>query len=91
MFVNQILVCGGSTSVGDLNCIDSIEVLDLNDNPPTWHEFAVNLPVKVHCHKCVVYDNRLLIVGGATSCSSLFIQVALSHEEDTNVAWSGVI
>ena len=33
MFQDQILVCGGSTSVGDLNCIDSIEVLDLNDNP----------------------------------------------------------
>ena len=33
VFQNQILVCGGSTSVGDLNCIDSIEVLDLNDNP----------------------------------------------------------
>ena len=66
MFGNQILVCGGSTSVGDLNCIDSIEVLDLNDNPPTWHEFAVNLPVKIGGHKCVVYGNRLLIIGGQT-------------------------
>ena len=66
VFGNQILVCGGSTSVDNPNCIDSIEVLDLNDNPPTWHEFAVNLPVKVRGHKCVVYGNRLLIIGGRT-------------------------
>ena len=66
VFQNQILVCGGTTSVDNFNCIDSIEVLDLNDNPPTWHEFAVNLPVKVRGHKCVVYGNRLLIIGGRT-------------------------
>ena len=66
VFENQILVCGGSTSVDNLNFIDSIEVLDLNDNPPTWHEFAVNLPAKVCDHKCVVYGNRLLIIGGIT-------------------------
>ena len=66
VFENQILVCGGTTCVGNLNCIDSIEILDLNDNPPTWHKFAVNLPVKVAGHRCVVYGNRLLIIGGKT-------------------------
>ena len=66
VFGYQILVCGGSISVGNPKGIDSIEVLDLNDNPPTWHEFAVNLPVKVRGHKCVVYGNRLLIIGGKT-------------------------
>ena len=64
VFENQILVCGGSTNFDDFNSIDSIEVLDLNDNPSTWHEFAVNLPVKVVGHKCVVYGNRMLIIGG---------------------------
>ena len=66
VFENQILVCGGNTSYPTLNPIDSIEVLNLNDNPPTWHEFAVDLPVKVAGHKCVVYGNRLLIIGGKT-------------------------
>ena len=70
VFQNQILVCGGTTRFDNPNCIDSIEVLDLNDNPPTWHEFAVNLPVKVWGHKCVVYGNRLLIIGGATERSN---------------------
>jgi hypothetical protein len=66
VFENQILVCGGV--IGDLSGdpTDSIEVLDLNVNPPTWQEFAVNLPIKVNGHKCVVYGNRLLIIGGRT-------------------------
>ena len=71
VFQNQILVCGGTTSVDNLNSIESIEVLDLNDNRPIWHEFAVNLPVKVRGHKCVVYGNRLLIIGGATDVENV--------------------
>ena len=64
MFKNQMFVCGGySDSDGRL---DSIEVLDLNGNPPEWHEFSVNLPIKVAAHKCVVHGNRLLIIGGRT-------------------------
>jgi kelch-like protein 19 len=64
MFDNQIIVCGGyNKSDGRL---DSIEVLNLNGNPPEWHEFFVNLPIKVSGHKCVVHGNRLLIIGGRT-------------------------
>ena len=66
VFENQILVCGGSTSFNPLNPTNSLEVLDLNDNPRIWREFAVNLPVKVAGHKCIVYGNRLLIIGGRT-------------------------
>ena len=67
VFENQILVCGGSTRFRPLNPADSIEVLDLNDKPQTWREFAANLPAKISGHKCVVYGNRLLIIGGRTS------------------------
>ena len=64
MFKNQIFACGGfNESDGYL---DSIEVLDLNGNRPEWHEFFVNLPIKVSDHKCVVHGNRLLIIGGQT-------------------------
>jgi hypothetical protein len=64
MFQNQIFACGGfNDSDGRL---DSIEVLDLNGNPPEWHEFFVHLPIKVSGHKCVVHGNRLLIIGGRT-------------------------
>ena len=64
MFKNQMFACGGfNESDGYL---DSIEVLDLNGSPPEWHEFSVNLPIKVAGHKCVVHGNRLLIIGGRT-------------------------
>ena len=63
---NQILVCGGATSSSLDDCTDSIEILDLNANPPTWQHFAVKLPIKVSGHKCIVYGNRLLIIGGRT-------------------------
>ena len=62
MFKNQVYVCGGAYSPDETT--DSIEVLDLNGNPPEWREFFVNLPIKVAGHKCVVYGNRLLIIGG---------------------------
>ena len=62
MFKNQIFVCGGKSSLDEKT--DSIEVLDLNSNAPEWREFSVNLPIRVVAHKCVVYGNRLLIIGG---------------------------
>ncbi len=54
LFENQILVCDGSCG-GPNEYTDSIEVLDLTGSPPEWKDFAVNLPVKVAAHKCVVY------------------------------------
>ena len=62
MFKNQIFICGGFSVSGEP--LDSIEVLDLNGNPPEWHEFFVNLSIEVTGHKCVVHGNRLLIIGG---------------------------
>ncbi|CAB4043895.1 E3 ubiquitin- ligase NRDP1 [Paramuricea clavata] len=64
MFKNQMFVCGGVNDSGAL--LDSIEVLDLNGNPPEWDKFFVNLPIKVSAHKCVVHVNSLLIIGGET-------------------------
>ncbi len=71
MFKNQVFVCGGSTNNNLVEVTDSIEVLDLNGNPPAWQEFFAKLPLKVACHKCVVYGNRLLIIGGATEAEEI--------------------
>ena len=71
VFENQIFVCGGVINVSSDDATDSIEVLDLNVNPPTWQEFAVKLPIEVGGHKCVVYGNRLLIIGGETDEGTL--------------------
>ena len=70
MFKNQIFVCGGLSSPGEKT--NSIEVLDLSGNPLEWREFCVNLPIKVAGHKCVVYGNRLLIIGGSTEANEIF-------------------
>ena len=72
MFKNQILVCGGSVSDNPDEYVDSIEVLNLNSTPPVWREFFTNLPVKVCGHKCVVYGNRLLIIGGCIDEKEVF-------------------
>ena len=63
LFQNKIFVCGGSSS--SLDSMNSIEVLDMNSNRPTWKKFSTNLPLKVAGHKCVVHGNRLLIIGGS--------------------------
>jgi hypothetical protein len=62
LFKNQVFVFGGGSDPA--TPLDSIEVLDLNGNPQEWHEFFVNLPIKVAGHECVVHGNRLLIIGG---------------------------
>lgn len=63
-FENQLLVCGGFTTSSFDDPTDSIEVFDLNDNPPEWKPFSVSLPIKVAAHRCVLYENRLLLLGG---------------------------
>jgi hypothetical protein len=67
LFENQLLVCGGATSVDYHEITDSIEVLDLSINPPAWKKFSINLPIEMVGHKCVVYHNRLFIIGGGTT------------------------
>ena len=67
MFKNQILVCGGSVTEKPGECVDNIEILDLNSTPLQWREFFANLPLKVSGHKCVVYGNRLFIIGGLSN------------------------
>ncbi len=71
MSKNQVFVCGGSININFDVIIDSIEVLDLSGNPLEWRTFCVNLPIKVASHKCVVYGNRLLIIGGCTEADVL--------------------
>ena len=65
VFENKILVCGGKTSAG--NGTDSIEVMDMNQKPEHWLDFPAKLPLKCRGHQCVVYGNRLLVIGGYTN------------------------
>ena len=71
LFENQIIVSGGSSDNSLDGTTDSIEVLDLIQNPPEWQGFSVNLPIRVSGHKCVVYGSRLLIIGGRSNRGEL--------------------
>ena len=64
MFDNKILVCGGGTARGILT--DGIEVMNMSEKPEQWLDFPSKLPLKCAGHKCVVYGNRLLVIGGVT-------------------------
>ena len=65
VFENAILVCGGKTLAGSET--DSVEVMDMNQKPEQWLDFPAKLPFKCRGHQCVVYGNRLLVIGGYTN------------------------
>jgi N-acetylneuraminic acid mutarotase len=65
VYNGQILVTGG-TSDGT-NIVSSIEQFSRNVNPlvpPCWSNFLVNLPKALRRHRSVLYNDRMLVVGG---------------------------
>ena len=64
IFENQIIVSGGKTGH---NGTDTMEVMNMNRKPERWLDFPAKLPFKCRGHKCVVYRNRLLVIGGLTN------------------------
>ena len=65
VYNRQVLVTGGTSD--DNNVLSSIEQFSHNPNPfvpPCWSNFAVNLPRALRGHRCVVYNNRMFVIGG---------------------------
>ena len=65
VYNGQVLVTGG-TSDGK-NIVSSIEQFSRNVNPlvpPCWSHFSVNLPKALRGHRTVLYNDRMLVVGG---------------------------
>ena len=65
VYNGQILVTGG-TSDGT-NIVSSIEQFSRNVNPlvpPCWSNFSVNLPKALRKHRSVLYNDRMLVLGG---------------------------
>ena len=56
MYEKQMIVTGGGT--------DSMEKIDLDDEPRKWKDFPAKLPVKSYAHKTVSYKDRLIVIGG---------------------------
>jgi N-acetylneuraminic acid mutarotase len=65
VYNGQVLVTGGSSD--GKNIVSSIEQFSRNVNPlvpPCWSNFSVNLPKALRGHRSVLYDDRMLVVGG---------------------------
>lgn len=60
-FENQIIVSGGKTGG---NGTDSMEIMNMNYDTKQWVDFPAKFPFKCRGHRCVVYRNRLLLIGG---------------------------
>ena len=58
---NEIVVSGGDT--GPV-ITDTIEVLNLAETPLQWKISRARLPVPLSAHQTVVYDGKLIVIGG---------------------------
>ena len=61
VFNKDVIVSGGFDGRA---CTDSIEILKMDQHPLQWRMFEGKLPVKLSSHSLIVYQDRLLIIGG---------------------------
>ena len=61
-YESQMVVAGGY--IGVSGSTDSIERMNIQDNPGRWMDFPVNLHRKTFGHKVVCYEDRLIVIGG---------------------------
>ena len=73
VYNNEIFVLGGLSNEG---VIKSVEKLSLNalhvDQTASWEGIRVKLPAKVFGHCSVVYNGRLIIIGGYDESKAVF-------------------
>ena len=62
LYQGRMIVTDGM--VGVLQSLDSVEEVNLTQQDAHWVESQFKLPVPSWDHKCVVYQNRLLLIGG---------------------------
>ena len=65
VYDSHVLVTGGTTD--GTNFLSSMEQLSSNSNPfvpPFWYNFPVNLPRALRGHRSVLYNDRLIVLGG---------------------------
>jgi N-acetylneuraminic acid mutarotase len=59
-----VIITGGFNGKGGT---DSIEILEINQNPLRWMMFDGKLPVKLSGHDVIVYQGKLYVMGGLNS------------------------
>ncbi len=60
---NKIIVSGGDTGAA---LTDTIEILNLDETPVQWITSAANLCFPLSAHRTVVYQGKLIVIGGFT-------------------------
>ena len=61
LYQGHMIVTGGRVDVWSL---DSVEELNLAQHDGHWIKSQFKLPLELRDHVCVVYQNRLLVIGG---------------------------
>ncbi len=61
VYNNDVIVAGGYDGKGGT---DSIEILQVNQDPLQWIMFAGKLPMKLFGHVTLVHQGKLLVIGG---------------------------
>ena len=61
VYNNDVIVAGGWDGG---NCLDSIEILRINQDLPRWTISNSRLPAKLLGHVLKVYQDKLLVIGG---------------------------
>ena len=71
LYQGHMIVTGGSAgsresldSLLDFKSLDSVEELDLAQQDGHWIKSQFKLPLQLEVHVCVVYQSRLLVIGG---------------------------
>ena len=81
----QVLVTGGTS--GDSNVLSSIEQYSRNANPfvpPCWSNFPVNLPRALTQHHTVLYNDRVIVLGGCGNYDMIY-EIQLHFPFNTRV------
>ncbi len=67
VYNGQVLVTGGATSSNYNYPVSSMEKFRRNASafvPPWWSNLSVHLPRPLQGHRCVLYKDRLIVLGG---------------------------
>ena len=64
VFNNDVIVAGGFNG---FTCINNIEILKMDHHPLRWTVFEGKLPSGLSSHSMIVYQDKLLVIGGMCS------------------------
>ena len=65
VYENKVIVIGGRSAYNEDSDTMEMEALKLDDKAEEWLGVLPRLPGKISTHKCLVYKDRLFLIGGS--------------------------